>query len=281
MMDLIAWGLAALFLLILMDIGINTPAIKLWLANFRKRPVVLVIYPEGRAEIIVLKKNHEYSHGIYLPELNTAYTRTPGSVILLNGKIPMYIVYMPFGKTIHPAWAKALAIARQLTGEKHVRDIFQKLSDMESSGVVQRAAVEFEQLSQKENLTDEEKKRLEQAAGILDTYDRYKHAADVIGEIYNTLPPQVFEELVMDADASAYAQMIKDAETKERARMMEWIKRLQATTGLAVILGLIIIGIIIVWALVHPGGAPNVISAGAQAASKVVEANTASNVVGM
>ena len=273
-MDLIATGIAVLLFLLLVDIARNTPAVKLWLAHTMKRPAVMAVFPEGKVELYVLKKGSEYSKGFYLPELNTAYSRTPGSVLLLNGKIPLYIVYVPYGKTIHPAWAKALAIAREMTGEKHVRDIFQKLSEMEDSGVVQQAAVVYEQLKDKQDATDEEKVQLQQAAEVLATYNRYKHAAELIGQIFSTLSPQVFEELIADADASAYAQMIKDAETKERVRWADYVKKLGLTNTALLIFFAGIIGIIIIWAIVGGGHAPNIIHTGAQVASKVVEANT-------
>lgn len=276
-MDLLAWGLAALFFMLLLDLSRNTPALTLWLAQLTKRPAVQIFYPEGRSEFILLKKDEEYSKGIYVGKLNVAFTRTPGSVYLLNNKIPFYVVYVPFGKTVHPAWIKAQAVAMQVAGVKSVREVFQRIHELETSGVVEQASLVIETLGAKKEkkLTDEEKAQLEQATRVVEEYRRLRHAADIIGQIYSTLSPQVLEELVVDSDASANAQMIKDAETQERVRAMDYIKKLGLTQATLLIFFAGLIGLIIIWALVNPGGTPDVISAGAQVAQNVAGAKTA------
>ncbi len=253
MVELLTFVLALILALIFMSV----PHEIIFGALLRK-PVLVKFHPDNTVNFKIPKKDEITSHGFLDKSAGKVYTRKPGTAYVWKGKLIIYPVYDPLGITLSPAWVKIIELLRE-KGYDKPEDILRELEKLEKKSPTELTA---EDVQKYEDLKDIEK---------------------ILSMFGSTVDFRALDPLVNLKDASQDFSMLENALAQERLSWSDLLKKLNIAPVVLGIIGLVIIGMIVAWALFGGGSAsaPNVIQAGATAVKATVEKNAAAAVVKM
>lgn len=277
---------SAVLLLLLLWIG-SAGGFAFWLMQLSKRPGVLIFYPGGKTVLRPLAKDEEHHSHIELKKENLAYLKTPGSLLRINDKISVYVVYAPVGETLKPEYIKAMEIVRK-EGYETVADLLREYSHiveheyepayytvteaMARYGV--KDATKLLQRMKDRGAPEEEIARVSAALDVLAQYRKVKMIVDNISPWIRTMSPEEVRPLASTISADYIHRLLANARTEARISMLEEIQKLLKNRHTEIILGLIVLAIVVVVLVLNPGSGGHAVTQAAQnVAQKVVEAN--------